>query len=289
VREVGSVVAVALVAACASGVEGSMLTTFGVSSVTTTGTDATTTDTSTAGDTGPMGSGSGSTGSGTATPDDSATSSSTSSDTGAMAECDAALETFAVDPAWTVIGLPDGGTVFGWAATAYAGGDAGEIGGTLQRAGTDHRYADTALSVESGDCVAAQGRLVVSSEDPDYNAIVSFGHFSTTGGGPEIGFSFGESDNSQVRVFLVAGSVSEQVFLLDAGTAHSWSYAYDPTSGMMTLAIDGLGSESRPVMPADVAGIESIDAFGMFKTPHDTPELYPGLLEVYLDEISYTR
>jgi hypothetical protein len=286
------VIVVALAAACATGGEGSMLTSF-ASGPSTAGQDASTAspDTSTttgdgsgdSGQTGTTGVDTGASGNG---PD---TSVGSSGDTGSALPCDAALETFGTNPAWATMGLPDGGTVFGWGTTAFAAGDAGEIGGTLQRSGSGQYYADTTIAVASGECIAAQGRLIAPMEDADFNSIVSFGHFST-GGGPHIGFSFGEGDASTLRVFLVAGSVSQQVFLMeDIATPRTWSYEYDPGSGMMTLEMEGLGSQSVPVAPADVGGIEAIDAFGMFKTPHETPELYTGLLEVYLDEITYTR
>jgi hypothetical protein len=203
--------------------------------------------------------------------------------------CGAVLETFAADPGWTSVGLPDGGSDFRWSATAYAGGDMGEIGGTLQRSGAMQSYADTTLAISTGDCVAASGVLVAPNEDDDYNSVIHFGHFSTTGG-PLIGFSFAESDNATLRVYLEAGAVSQQVFVMDQiDMPRMWSYEYDPASGMMTLGMDGLGTEAIAVTPDDVAGMDAIDAFGLLKLPHDTPEQYPGLLRMYVDEIAYTR
>lgn len=288
VRELVGVVALALAAGCAVGGDGSMVTSFGVSSVSSTGTGASTTDASTAGSepTGSIGSGT----TDIASVDDTVTSSSpTSGDTEPVQGCAPELQTFAADPGWEPLNLPDQGNVFAWVQTANAGGGAGEIGGTLQRAGVDQYFADTSIQIATGECISAQGRLVAPSEASDFNSIINFGHFSRSGG-PHVGFSFGEHDGSTLRVFLVAGSLSQQVFLLEAiATPRTWSYEYDPTTGMMTLEIEGLGSQSVPVAPGDVEGIEGIDAFGMFKTPHDTPEMYPGLLEAYLDEISYTR
>jgi hypothetical protein len=221
--------------------------------------------------------------------DGTETSVGSSGDTGMAGECDAVLETFAADPAWPTVGLPDGGTVFGWSATANAGGAVGEVGGTLQRSGNSHQYADTAITVAAGDCIAAQGRIVMPMEAADYNAVVHFGHFSTSGG-PSIGFSFAENPNSTLRVYLEAGSVSQQVFVMeDIATPRTWSYEYDPAMGTMTLEMEGLGSQSVPVAPADVGSIDAIDAFGWYKTPHETPEVYPGVLAIYLDEIAYTR
>jgi hypothetical protein len=296
VRQGVGVVAVALVAACATGGDG-MLTSVASSlatasdSSTASDTSAASPDTSTAsGDSTTDSAGVDSTSSGTTSSDGSETGSGSSGDTGVVPACEAELETFAANPAWTVMGLPDEGTVFGWGATAYAGGASGEIGGTLQRSGNAQYYADTTIVVVSGDCVAAQGRLVAPMEDSDFNSLVGFGHFSTGGVGPHIGFSFGEGANSTLRVFMTAGGASQEAFTIqDIATPREWSYEYDPVAGMMTLEMEGLGSQSIAVAPAAVAGIAGIDAFGMFKTAHDTPEDHVGLLGVYLDEITYTR
>jgi hypothetical protein len=38
-----------------------------------------------------------------------------------------------------------------------------------------------------------------------------------------------------------------------------------------------------------IGDVTAIDSFGVFKHPHDNVSDHPGLLELYLDEIAYTR
>jgi hypothetical protein len=211
-----------------------------------------------------------------------------SSDSGDALPCGEVLESFTVDPGWTSTGLPSDGNVFGWVDSGNAAGMPGEIGGTMQRAGIEIAYADRTISVAAGDCIAASGWIALPSEDSNYNSLLHFGHFGTNA--PHIGFTFAEGDNSTLRVSMEAGTFSEQELVLDdIATPRMWSYVYDPVEASMTLAFDGFGSVTRPV-PSDMIGdVTAIDSFGVFKHPHDTPADYPGLLELYLDEIAYTR
>jgi hypothetical protein len=284
--------AFALAVGCAAGGDG--VTTFGSTSPATDPTATSTTDAETGpldttGDGATTTSGADGTSDGSSDATSSAVGTDESTDTGAVLPCEAELETFAANPGWTVQGLPDAGTVFGWGMTAYAGGDLGEIGGTLQRAGTMQYYADTTIAITAGGCISASGLLVATMEDSDYNSVFGFGHFST-GGGPHVGWSFAEADNSTLRVSVNAGGFSEQLFVMDdISTPRAWSYEYDPARATVTLTMDGLGSESRPVAADQIGDVAAIDAFGMFKTPHENPDAYTGQLGLYLDEIAYTR
>lgn len=226
----------------------------------------------------------------TAGPDPSDSDDVDTGDTGTLLPCDGALETFDVDPAWMMAGLPNAGNDFGWRTSAFAGGNAGEIGGTLQRSALTQYFGDTGISIDAGDCVSASGRLVAPSEAADYDSTISFGHFSTSGSGLKIGFGFSENPDSTLRVLLQAGAVSFEAFtILDIATPRAWSYQYDPVAATMTLTMDGLGTETATVTAQDVAGIEGLDAFGLSKIPHDLPDASPGLLELYLDDVTYTR
>src|SRR5262245_33588598 len=102
----------ALASACAVGSSGSGVTSFGVSSAAATsggssGSGAATTLESAEDPTGSVG-GTGTTGGpGTTSLDGTDTGPGTSGDSGAVDDCDVALETFAADPGWSAAGVPD--------------------------------------------------------------------------------------------------------------------------------------------------------------------------------------
>lgn len=203
--------------------------------------------------------------------------------------CDAMVETFAVDPGWTSSGLPDGANAFAWSPSANVGAAAGEIGGTLQRSGNDEVYADTGIALAPGDCITASGLLIMPSAASDFNSTFYFGHFGSAGG-PRIGIGFAENGDASVRVYIEAGGLSELAFVMDgAGTQREWSYAYDPETTVMSLTIVGVGSVEREVPAGMLGDVAAVDSFGFTKGPHETPEMYTGLLELWFDEITYTR
>src|ERR1051325_602371 len=56
-------------------------------------------------------------------------------------------QNFNVDPGWAGVGNLTLGNNYGYsAATSFAGGSAGEAGGTFARTGTENYYADTNLT-----------------------------------------------------------------------------------------------------------------------------------------------
>lgn len=214
----------------------------------------------------------------------------TSGETGIADPCMGQLETFAVDPGWTPSGLPDGANVYGWiSGSSHAGGDPGEIGGTFQRSGALNSFFDGVAPAGAEACINASGRLAIRNIEGNYNTSVLFGHFSTSGGGV-VGMSIAEHDGATVRVFMRAGGFDELAFIVDASdVSREWSYAYDPTAATMTLAVEGYGSLSRPITAEQAMGIAALDAFGVLHTPNDSPGDSQGTIEMYFDEISYTR
>lgn len=274
--------------ACAAGGEGSTSTTAitvgeATSAGSTDGPDDTTT-----GDVAGT-----STGSGDMTTEGESTGApigTTGTDTGVADPCAGELETFAVDPAWTSVGLPHDGNVYGWiGGSMLAGGDPGEIGGTLQRTNSRLAYAHSIGVVQAGACIAAHGRIAMPSVESQFNTNIRIGHFALAGG-PGVGFELVEDNGERVRVYMVGGGNGEVEFLLDESpTAREWSYVLDPSAAMMTLSIEGYGSVSKPVTPDQAMALAGIDAFGIQQEEHDNASDSPGLLELYLDEIAYTR
>jgi hypothetical protein len=204
------------------------------------------------------------------------------------------MEDFSDDPGWTAFNLPDGMNVYGWSATTgFAGGvAAGEAGGTFQRSGDTGFFAHIYGGLlGSGDAIEASGRIVATMEDDDFDSIAFIGHFSTVEL-QGVGMQLAENtDAGTLRVFIRAGGLSEVVFVLPVdGMSREWSYDYDPAGGgVMTLMIEGLGSQTRPLTPDQAAQIAGVDAFGIAHTPQPDPASMPGLLELYLDDVTYTR
>jgi hypothetical protein len=212
------------------------------------------------------------------------------STTGAADPCAGELETFAIDPGWTAIGFPDTGNEYGWVGGGtQAGGDPGEVGGTFQRSGGRTVFADAITPTIADACISARGRMVIARNESSFNSYIQFGHFAL-GGGIGAGFALAEGTDDTVRMFMFAGGADEVAFTIeDPGVAREWSYVYDPSTAMMTLTLEGYGSLSRPVAPQAAIACVGLDAFGIHHEPHDNAGDSPGQLEVYLDEIAYTR
>jgi hypothetical protein len=204
------------------------------------------------------------------------------------------MEDFSDDPGWTAFNLPDGMNDYGWSAmTTFAGGTAaGEAGGTFQRSGDTGFYAHIFGGLLGAtDSIEGSGRIVATVEDDDFDSIAFIGHFSTTEL-QGVGMQLAENtDPNTLRVFIRAGGLSEVVFVLPVdGVSREWSYDYDPTGGgVMTLMIEGLGSQTRPLSPEQAQQVTALDAFGIAHTPQPDPASMPGLLSLYIDDVQYTR
>lgn len=212
--------------------------------------------------------------------------------TGVADPCQLALESFTEDPGWTSHALPDGGNDYGWSGvTDNAGGGIGEVGGTFQRSSTESFYADAVGPLDATQCIAASGTLAVPRKDVDFNHNVRVGHFSVDAD-PFVGFvGFAVMENVVgVRVFVGAGGHYELAFEVpDPEVPRAWSYAYDPVAATMTLDLEGFGSVTHDLTAEEIATIADLDAFGFRNAPHEEPAVAPGLLELWIDDTSYTR
>jgi hypothetical protein len=223
-------------------------------------------------------------------------SSSTGSDTSSSSEstgtpdpCQLELEAFTEDPGWSAHGVPDGGNVYGWSGlTDHAGGDVGEIGGTFQRSGSASYYADAVGPLDGTQCIAASGSLAVTRKDVDFNTGIRIGHFAVDGEG-FVGLVVLE-DVAGVRIFVGAGGLYQLAFeVADPEVPRAWSYAYDPIAASMTIDLEDFGSVSHDLTPEEIAPIAEIDAFGLHNVAAVEPSVAPGLLELWIDDATYTR
>ncbi|HJT76553.1 MAG TPA: hypothetical protein VJ739_05060 [Gemmataceae bacterium] len=220
--------------------------------------------------------------------------------------CDGKMQDFAQDPGWEGSGnratYPErqqaGAQDYGFsAATHFAGGKPGEVGGTLWRGGPYSYYADRVGPLTLDDRLEAGGRVVLQAGAPDSD--VFLGWFNSTnkdrpptragnflgihvGGPTRVGHYFQPALTTAegTRAQAAAGPV------LTPGKVYDWSLVYDPAAGHGNGAITvTLGKES--VTLALRKGLEaqsgSFDRFGLF-----TPTLGGQAVRMYLDDLNYT-
>jgi hypothetical protein len=226
-----------------------------------------------------------------------ATSTSTTSgsaDSGSTGALDRGPVGFDEDPGWIAYNLPLDGNDYGWRATAFAGGAAGEIGGHFQRPAETSFYAHVDIAVDSEAVIEASGRFNVVEVEDSYNFNTFIGHFVVAEpDGGRLGVEILEPGDGAARIRLVHGASSFDVFdLQELGIDRDWSYAYDPSVGaygQIVISLVGQGSESYDLTADDRASIAGLDAFGMLTRQNADVATYPGLLEAYFDDIDYTR
>jgi hypothetical protein len=228
---------------------------------------------------------------GDASTGDASTGAGDSTGGGAMVGvCPSQPETFASHPGWLPKNLPDGKNDYGYSpGTSNTGGGAGEIGGRFQRSTHRTAYAHVIPPLNGASCLYASGRIAIPRVDDDFRSRVSFGHFDGLGGA-HVGFDVANEENGNVRIFIMAGGLSELAFIVnDPATHRTWDYFWDPTTSTMTLTIDGLGTVTRPLSPGQAAAIQGLDRFGIRHDDHEDADNHPGIMKLYLDEIDYTR
>jgi hypothetical protein len=226
-----------------------------------------------------------------------ATSTSTTSgsaDSGSTGAPDVGPVGFDEDPGWVSYNLPLDGNDYGWGATAFAGGAAGEIGGHFQRPAETSYYAHVNIAVDSDAVIEASGRINVVDVEDGYNYNTFIGHFLLADpDGGRLGVEILEPGDGEARIRLVHGASSFDVFdLQELGIDRDWSYSYDPSVGAygrIVITLEGQGTQSYDLTVDDRASIASLDAFGLLTRQNDDAASYTGLLEAYFDDIDYTR
>jgi hypothetical protein len=183
------------------------------------------------------------------------------------------------------------------AATHFAGGRPGEIGGVLWRGGSYSYYADRIGPLTLNERLQASGKVVLKSGAPDSDMFV--GWFSSankdkppTDAGNFVGVHVGGPTRVghyfQPSLATATGTKSQPKTgaVLTPGQIYDFSIIYDPAAGNGNGALTvTLGNHSETL--ALKAGLKaqggSFDRFGLF-----TPAVGGQSVRIYFDDLSYT-
>jgi len=183
------------------------------------------------------------------------------------------------------------------AATNFAGGKPGEIGGALWRGGQFSYYADRVGPLSLDDRLEARGRIVLKIGGPDSDAFLGWFNSSNKDRPPtDVGGFLGVHIGGPTRIghyfqpsIATAKGKRDQSAagpVLTPGKVYDWSLVYDPSAdhGNGTITVT-LGTES--VTLALKSGIKAqsgnFDRFGLF-----TPAIGGQSVRMYLDDLTYT-
>jgi hypothetical protein len=212
---------------------------------------------------------------------------------------------FSKDPNWDEAGNRatyrakdvGGAHDFGFSPTNYAGGKAGELGGTFWRSGKYAYYADKVGPLSLDDRLEARGKVVLKSGAPDSDMFLGWfnsankdepparaGHFLGVhvGGPTRVGHYF------QPSLTTATGAKAQAAAgpILTPGTVYDWSLVYDPAAeagnGAVTVTL-GMESVTLPLRKGQKAQGARFDRFGVL-----TPSVGGQIVRVYFDDLKYT-
>ena len=210
---------------------------------------------------------------------------------------------FASDPKWESIGshasFEDHDLVsdhnFGYSETNFAGGEKGEIGGTIWRSERlPAWYADSVGPLDLSKPLHASGKITLKIGAPDSGVLL--GWFNSNGkdaeskepnnflgahieGPTRVGHYFAPlfcaTDGTRRRMETAA------VLLPDA-KSHQFSIDYDPEKSELRTTLDGQ-STTLAIRPQDKKSGAAFDRFGLRSVRVGGQQV-----KVYLDDLSYT-
>lgn len=217
-----------------------------------------------------------------------------------------ALESFDADPAWDSVNnrpAPGSGIAreqaFGYSATAHAGGEPGEMGGTITRSFTPARYAMAIPEKTLENRLEASGKFAVTASD---GGGVLIGWFNENSRGWRTPNSLAiriNGESGAYRVFYEYGTShwrtgGGQTFegryqdnpasLHRADSSvHAWKLVYDPGGaggdGLLELTLDGT-LYSAPMDPGHKADGAVFNRFGLLNQ-----QVAGGTVGVYVDDV----
>ena len=220
-------------------------------------------------------------------------------------EYDGRSQDFSQDPKWDGSGNRStyqakdvgGAHNFGFSTTSYAGGKAGEIGGTFWRAEKPvGRYGDRVGPLSLDDKLAASGKAAFIAGGPDSGMFIGWYNSKTVeqdGGlkdflgvrveGPtRVGHYFAPVVAASAGLI---GKLEKAPVLVPGKESREWSIEYDPNgnggNGAVTVRLDG-ESATLNLKPAKDRRA-TFDRFGVF-----TPKLGGQMVKLYLDDLTYT-
>lgn len=180
--------------------------------------------------------------------------------------------------------------------TNFAGGNPGEVGGDLWRAGKYAYYADKIESLSLDHPLHAAGRVMLKVGAPDSDMFIGFfdgskdktpafsGNFLGVhvGGPTRVGHYFSPA-------YATAKGTTGRVKtapILTPGKAFNWSLDYDPAAdggnGAMTVKL-GEESVSLKLRPGARSEGAHFDHFGLF-----TSNIGGQLVRIFFDDLEYT-
>lgn len=206
---------------------------------------------------------------------------------------------------WSEIGSRENGQDFGFAASANAGGPAGEAGGFFKRDPIRVAYADIFTGQMSlNDRLQASGTIVVM-DDTGANAGPIIGQVDSSKIGQnseanQIGLEcvVASGTSRYYARLTLANSTGYEVAVLNpavTGQVYNWEYLYDPTGGpsgdgALTVNVtDGIsGFTNTTVINLSAADRQvgaRFDSFGMYSRALSAN---PAGSPVFLDNVTYT-
>jgi hypothetical protein len=219
---------------------------------------------------------------------------------------DGKAEDFAKDPGWVGSGnratYPDreqaGAHDFGFSAgTNFAGGRAGEVGGSFWRSGPYGYYADRVGPLTLDDRLEAGGKVVLTVGAPDSDMYLGWFNSAAKGKPPaDAGHFLGVHVGGPTRVghyFRPAlatakgarGRVGKGPVLVP-GQVYEWALTYDPAAEAGKRAVRvTLGKESvtLPLKAGYRAQGATFDRFGVF-----TSDAGGQMVKIFFDDLKYT-
>jgi hypothetical protein len=195
--------------------------------------------------------------------------------------------------------------------TNFAGGEPGELGGTIWRSGDFAYYADRVGPLSLSDRLEASGKIVLSIGPPDSG--VYFGWFNSNekvysppqagsfvgikvGGPTHVGHYFvpayatTQTTKPQQGALQHAPNISVERGVgpvLTPQKVFDWKVVYDPNAnkgnGEITATL-GKETVTLPLKPGDQAKGATLDRFGLFSTHRGG-----SYIKLYLDDLTYTR
>lgn len=226
----------------------------------------------------------------------------------AAAYAEVVRESFDTDPNWEGRNnaLPadfEGVTVrqdFGFSPTAYAGGQAGEIGGHVHRSFRPATYALKIPEKTLNDTLSASGKFAVTGSAGGSGML--FGWHNKVPQGWRTPNSLAmriDGESNEYRIFFEYGTqnwktgggdtfegiyqtTTTPMFKAD-GTVHAWSLVYDPSgaagSGEITYTLDG-EVYTAPLEPGHKEDGATFDRFGIFNQ-----QISGNGIDVYFDDL----
>jgi hypothetical protein len=224
---------------------------------------------------------------------------------------DGESEEFSVDPRWDAQGNEaqfEERTIrpmhdFGYSATAFAGGEPGEIGGVIWRDEPPAYYAGSAGPFTLEDELVASGKLVFSGAGSDSG--VYLGWFNGASKEKKVSPDHQEAQKNILAVAIegpsrighyfrpaystARGNVESTIgpLIRPDGQRHNWSLRYSPAgangAGLIIVALDG-HEQQLPLKPGDRKIGATFDRFGFFNM--QTGGHY---VRVYVDDLRYSK